>query len=89
MAETSILDGRETVLLEFACCLADGVGPQAKGHFFGCRNLSASGEEIRGAIEIVREIARQLELTSLLEEVGEGFERGEGEFRFLKRASAW
>ncbi|KGQ01504.1 hypothetical protein PAAG_11739 [Paracoccidioides lutzii Pb01] len=89
MAETSILDGRETVLLEFACCLADGVGPQAKGHFFGCKNLSVSGEEIRGAIEIVREIARQLELTFVLEEVGEGFERGEGEFRFLKRASSW
>ncbi|PGH35811.1 hypothetical protein GX50_01395 [[Emmonsia] crescens] len=85
MAEMSILDGRETVLLEFVCCLADGVGAQAKGHFFGCRNLGVTGPEIRGAIEIVREIAGQLGLVSFLENVKEE----EGAFRFLKKASTW
>ncbi|OAX77469.1 hypothetical protein ACJ72_08232 [Emergomyces africanus] len=85
MAEMSILDGRETVLLEFVCCLADGVGAQAKGHFFGCRNLGVTGPEIRGAIEIVREIAGQMELFSFLENVKEE----EEEFKFLNKASAW
>lgn len=31
MAETSIVGGAETGVLEFVCCLADGVAPQAKG----------------------------------------------------------
>ncbi|EXJ83907.1 hypothetical protein A1O1_07536 [Capronia coronata CBS 617.96] len=31
LSETSLLDGLETGLLEFVCCLADGCGPQAKG----------------------------------------------------------
>lgn len=31
VAETSILDAKETGLLEFVCCLALGAGPQAKG----------------------------------------------------------
>ena len=31
MAETSILNALETVILEFVCCLAGGVIPQAKG----------------------------------------------------------
>jgi hypothetical protein len=31
MAEMSILNPMETVILEFVCCLADDVAPQAKG----------------------------------------------------------
>lgn len=31
MAEMRILDSMETVMLEFVCCLADEVAPQAKG----------------------------------------------------------
>ncbi|KAL2367068.1 hypothetical protein RJZ57_008600, partial [Blastomyces gilchristii] len=72
MAEMRILDGRETVLLE---------------HFFGCRNLGITGPEIRGAIEMVRELAGQLGLVSFLEEVS-GEEEG-GAFRFLKKAGSW
>lgn len=34
MAETSIVGDAETGLLEFVCCLADGVAPQAKGYVF-------------------------------------------------------
>ncbi|KAG5304370.1 hypothetical protein I7I50_11446 [Histoplasma capsulatum G186AR] len=91
MAETRILDGRETVLLEFVCCLADGVGAQAKGHFFGCRNLGVTGAEMRGAVELVRRLAGQLGLVSFLERVREGENEGEGEgeFRFLKKAGSW
>ncbi|PGG95799.1 hypothetical protein GX51_08120 [Blastomyces parvus] len=85
MGELRILDGRETVVLEFVCCFADGVGAQAKGHFFGCRNLGVTGPEMRGAIELVRAMAGQLGLGAFLEEVS-----GEREgFRFLKRAGEW
>jgi hypothetical protein len=31
MAETKIVSAKETVLLEFICCLVDDVAPQAKG----------------------------------------------------------
>ncbi len=31
MSETSILDEKETGMLEFACCLTLMTGPQAKG----------------------------------------------------------
>lgn len=31
MAETSILNAKETGLLEFVCCLTLGAAPQAKG----------------------------------------------------------
>ena len=31
MAETSILDAKDTVLMEFVCCMAGLAGPQAKG----------------------------------------------------------
>jgi hypothetical protein len=31
MAETSLLNALETVFLEFVCCLADDLAPQAKG----------------------------------------------------------
>ncbi|KMW67835.1 hypothetical protein BDDG_12365 [Blastomyces dermatitidis ATCC 18188] len=56
-------------------------------HFFGCRNLGITGPEIRGAIEMVRELAGQLGLVSFLEEVS-GEEEG-GAFRFLKKAGSW
>ncbi|PGH03700.1 hypothetical protein AJ79_07282 [Helicocarpus griseus UAMH5409] len=83
MSEMRILDGRETVLLEFVCCLADEVGAQAKGHFFGCSNLKVSGEEMRGSIAMVREIAGQLGNVNFLRNV-----EGDG-FRFLGKAEGW
>ena len=62
MAETSILDARETGLVEFVACLADGVVAQAKGHFFGARNLGASGAEVRGAIRVVEVVTEAVGL---------------------------
>ncbi|KAJ9264738.1 hypothetical protein DTO195F2_2189 [Paecilomyces variotii] len=81
MAETSIMNGKETGILEFVCCLVDDVAPQAKGHFFGCRNLGASKTEIQGTISLVREMARQLDLSHV---PGSG-----DQFRFLGKAETW
>ncbi|KAL1855500.1 hypothetical protein Plec18170_004220 [Paecilomyces lecythidis] len=81
MAETSIMNGKETGILEFVCCLADDVAPQAKGHFFGCRNLGASKTEIQGTISLVQEVARQLDLGRI---PGSG-----DQFRFLNKAESW
>ncbi|KAL2009380.1 hypothetical protein VTN00DRAFT_7574 [Thermoascus crustaceus] len=80
MAETSIVGGAETGVLEFVCCLADGVAPQAKGHFFGCKNLGASGAQIRGTVSLVREVAAQLGLDD---------PAGGEEFKFLEKAAEW
>ncbi|KAK2807230.1 hypothetical protein FQN50_005517 [Emmonsiellopsis sp. PD_5] len=80
MAEMSVVGAAETGVLEFVCCLGDGVGMQGKGHFFGCRNLGVSGAEMMGVIELVREIAGQ---------VGVEFPGDREEFLFLKRAAAW
>ncbi|PGH20070.1 hypothetical protein AJ80_03720 [Polytolypa hystricis UAMH7299] len=80
MAEMSILNPIETVMLEFVCCLADNVPAQTKGHFFGCKNLGATGPQVDGAIEIVREIAGQLDLPR----------PGSGDaFGFLAKTSSW
>ncbi|KAL1957293.1 hypothetical protein VTO42DRAFT_6199 [Malbranchea cinnamomea] len=80
MGEMSIVNPMETVMLEFVCCLADDVAPQAKGHFFGCRNLGATGKQVQGAIEVVREVARQLGRPA----AGSGTK-----FEFLEKASTW
>ncbi|EEP77547.1 predicted protein [Uncinocarpus reesii 1704] len=103
MGEMRILNPMETVMLEFVCCLADDVAPQAKGwvfslplvsciglcldaesflrrHFFGCKNLGATGQQVLGAVELVREIARQLDLSR---------PGGGDEFGFLAKAETW
>ncbi|KAK6373521.1 hypothetical protein LTS17_008013 [Exophiala oligosperma] len=63
LSEHTIIGAQETGLLEFVCCLADGCGPQAKGHFFGSLNLGASNDTLRTTVELTEEIARQLRLT--------------------------
>ncbi|KAL6240446.1 hypothetical protein RBB50_012647 [Rhinocladiella similis] len=63
LSEHSIIGAQGTGLLEFVCCLADGCGPQAKGHFFGSLNLGASNATLRATVELTEEIARQLRLT--------------------------
>ncbi|GBF60822.1 hypothetical protein TMEN_7457 [Trichophyton mentagrophytes] len=80
MAETRVVNAMETVLMEFVCCLADDVAPQAKGHFFGSRNMGASGARIKGAVGIVQDLARQ----AGLEVPGTG-----EEYAFLAKADSW
>ncbi|KIW12478.1 hypothetical protein PV08_09755 [Exophiala spinifera] len=63
LSEHTIIGAQETGLLEFVCCLADGCGPQAKGHFFGSLNLGASSDTLRASVELTEEVARQLQLT--------------------------
>lgn len=48
-------------------------------HFFGCRNLGASGKQVKGAVAIVQEIARQLKLDV----------PGGAGFGFLSKADGW
>jgi len=62
LSEHTIIGAQETGLLEFVCCLADGCGPQAKGHFFGSLNLGASHETLRATVRLTEEIAQQLGL---------------------------
>lgn len=52
MAETRILNMKETGLLEFLACYATGAAPQAKGHMYGSRNLGNSRQEIEAVIEM-------------------------------------
>ncbi|EFR04532.1 hypothetical protein MGYG_07537 [Nannizzia gypsea CBS 118893] len=80
MAETRVVNAMETVLMEFVCCLADDVAPQAKGHFFGSRNMGASGARIKGAVSIVQDLARQAGLD--VPGTGE-------EYAFLAKADSW
>ncbi|KAF3480581.1 uncharacterized protein GIQ15_05928 [Arthroderma uncinatum] len=80
MAETRVVDAMETVVLEFVCCLADDVAPQAKGHFFGSRNMGASGKQIQGAVAIVQELARQ---------AGVSVPGAGDEYAFLAKADSW
>ncbi|EON67965.1 hypothetical protein W97_07111 [Coniosporium apollinis CBS 100218] len=80
LSEMSILTAVETGLLEFVCCLADGLAPQAKGHFFGSRNLGASGDTMRATIVLVDDISRQL---------GVGFSWKNENFAFLEKVAAW
>ena len=58
LSETSILDERETGLLEFLCCYATGAAPQAKGHMYGCINLGATREEVVGVIRMTHALAQ-------------------------------
>ncbi|KAF2139063.1 uncharacterized protein K452DRAFT_233001 [Aplosporella prunicola CBS 121167] len=60
MAEESILDAKETGLLEFVACFACQAERQAKGHMYGARNLGASGKEITGTVDLVIRVAKAL-----------------------------
>ncbi|KAL2432387.1 hypothetical protein ABEF95_007351 [Exophiala dermatitidis] len=60
LSEFRILGPLETGLLEFVCCLADGCGPQAKGHFFGSINLGATTTTLRATVLLAERIAEQL-----------------------------
>ncbi|KAL9615916.1 MAG: hypothetical protein Q9160_009154 [Pyrenula sp. 1 TL-2023] len=62
MAETRILNEKETGLLEFAACLASRAIPQAKGHMFGSRNLGNGKEEIEAVVRIVDRLEEKLGL---------------------------
>jgi alkylhydroperoxidase/carboxymuconolactone decarboxylase family protein YurZ len=57
LAEESILNAKDTALLEFACCYASGVYPQAKGHVYGSRNLGNTRKEVKGIIALSHAIA--------------------------------
>ncbi|KAH0846501.1 hypothetical protein AYO21_10146 [Fonsecaea monophora] len=57
LSDASVIDDLATGLLEFVCCLADGCGPQAKGHFFGSVNLGASGALLRAAVDLADRVA--------------------------------
>lgn len=89
LAEDRIVGGLETGLLEFVCCLADGCGPQAKGHFFGSINLGASHSTLRAAISLTEQTARQVGVACLWKE-DDATDAASGEndnddFRFLAR----
>lgn len=60
VAETSILDAKETGMLEFAACLTLMAAPQAKGHMYGAHNLGNSGDEVRATIKLVERLAKDL-----------------------------
>lgn len=49
-------------------------------HFFGCRNLGATGDQVKGAVAIVQDIARQL---------GLGVPGNGEEYGFLAKADTW
>lgn len=83
LSEDRIIGGLETGLLEFVCCLADGCGPQAKGHFFGSINLGASSETLRSAIKLTEELAHQVGLPC----PWKADEEQCTEFRFLERVT--
>jgi len=60
VAETSILDAKETGMLEFVACIALMAAPQAKGHMYGAHNLGNTGSEIKAAVASVRVLANDL-----------------------------
>jgi alkylhydroperoxidase/carboxymuconolactone decarboxylase family protein YurZ len=62
LSETSILDERETGLLEFLCCYATGAAPQAKGHMYGCMNLGAKREDVVGVIRMTHALAQVVDV---------------------------
>lgn len=80
LAEDGIIDDLQTGVLEFVCCLADGVAPQSKGHMFGARNLGASWEVLRRSVELTREVAGMLGRGMPWEEGDEDGEKGEWVF---------
>ncbi|ETI23381.1 hypothetical protein G647_05182 [Cladophialophora carrionii CBS 160.54] len=90
LAENAIIGDLETGMLEFVCCLADGVAPQAKGHFFGSVNLGATRGQLRGAVLMAQELARQVRVPcawdgGAAEEHDEGDEEDMDEWKFLQR----
>ncbi|EXJ62772.1 hypothetical protein A1O7_03211 [Cladophialophora yegresii CBS 114405] len=90
LAESAIIGDLETGMLEFVCCLADGVAPQAKGHFFGSVNLGATNGQLRGAVLLAGELARQVGVPCAWLGEGEAADdQQEGkmvdEWKFLKR----
>ncbi|EXJ79862.1 hypothetical protein A1O3_08147 [Capronia epimyces CBS 606.96] len=82
LSEQTIVGAVDTGLLEFVCCLADGCGPQAKGHFFGSINLGATDATLRAAVQLTELLAQQLQ-------VGCAWKADENaeadDFRFLER----
>ena len=78
LSETSILDERETGLLEFLCCYASGAAPQAKGHMYGCMNLGAKREEVVGVVRMTHAIAEVVDVEIDRDEEEE-------EWEFLKK----
>lgn len=78
LSEMSILDERETGLLEFLCCYATGAAPQAKGHMYGCMNLGAKRADIVGVIRMTHAIAQVVDLEIDRDE-------DEEEWEFLKK----
>ncbi|OCT55093.1 hypothetical protein CLCR_02888 [Cladophialophora carrionii] len=95
LAENAIIGDLGTGMLEFVCCLADGVAPQAKGHFFGSVNLGATRGQLRGAVLMAQELARQVRVPCAWdggpeEERDEGEEEEEedmDEWKFLQRVT--
>jgi hypothetical protein len=94
LAENAIIGDLETGLLEFVCCLADGVAPQAKGHFFGSVNLGATTGQLRATVLMAEELARQVRVPCPWvggdedeDEEEEGFqtETETDEWKFLRR----
>ncbi|KAI9727995.1 MAG: hypothetical protein M1828_005400 [Chrysothrix sp. TS-e1954] len=62
VAEDGRLGAKDTGLVEFAVCLAMGVPAQAKGHMYGARNLGNGKGEIEAVVEMVRIVARDLNM---------------------------
>lgn len=81
MAEDSILNAKDTGLLEFACCYACGAYPQAKGHMYGSRNLGNGRQEIEGVTALCHAIANALGLDMTRE--------GTDEWAFIQKLKSW
>lgn len=88
LSDASVTSDRATGLLEFACCLADGVAPQAKGHFFGAANLGATNDVLAACVTGVETVAVALGVQRPWRDEGEGEGEGgpyRGEWAFLRR----
>ena len=60
MAEESILDAKETGLMEFLVCYASNAAPQAKGHMYGSRNLGNGRDMILKGVKLAQQITAAL-----------------------------
>jgi hypothetical protein len=82
MAETSILDAKNTGLLEFLACYAVGGTTmlQAKSHMFGSHNLGNTKAEIRAAMRICDTIEAEL---------GTEIDRSGEDWAWLAKADKW
>ncbi|PRP84285.1 hypothetical protein PROFUN_08305 [Planoprotostelium fungivorum] len=58
LSPSHILSNKETGLLELTGCVVMGCGPQAKGHMMGAKNMGATAEEVRAAVETAVLISR-------------------------------